>query len=427
MWTAIKAFIKVYGAVALLVALAVWFAWGFVAAPPPRVLRIAAGPDASAYWQAAQAYRARFAREDIVLELLPSAGAVENLALLEAGRADLAFVQGGVARAADHPDIVAIGATFHEAVWLFRRDSLEIDRLGALKGSRVAIGPDGSGTRALGLALLAASGVAEADATLLKLGGTEAAAALADGQVDAALFVSARPGPAINRLLRTEAVALVDFGQRADAYVAAFPFLSAVRLPAGGVSLAEDIPPESSTLLAPAAQLAARAEIHPQIVALLMRILADVHATRDLFTPVGSFPNPQLVDFPLHDDAARWYRSGPGFLHRVAPFWVAVTIERMWVLAIPLITVGIPLLRFAPPLWRWQVERKIYRWYEELRSVEAGLPQADAPGRARLTEKLAVLDAKLSRLRVPLAYMNQLYALRAHLDLVRGRLVQTQA
>lgn len=422
MWPGIRDFLRVYGLVALLVGLAVWLAWGFVADPPPRRLVLAAGAPDGTYWRTAERYRTAFAREGIVLELLQTEGAVDNLARLEAGTADLAFVQGGIARPEGHAGVVAIGGIFHEAVWLFHDSRLAVKRIGELRGLRVAIGHEGSGTRALALSLLAASGVAESVATLRSLGGDAAAEALATGQVDAALFVAANPTAAIQRLLRTEGVALADFSARADAYVTAFPFLTAVRLPAGGISLSEDLPPDTTVMLAPAAQLAAREDIHPQIVALLMGILAETHARGELLTPLGSFPSALLVDFPLHPDAARWYRSGPGYLQRVAPFWVAVTIERMWVLVIPLLTVGLPLLRFAPPLWRWQGERRIYRWYQELRAVERSLAAPDNADRAGIAARLDLLDHKLARLSVPLAHTGKLYALRMHIDLVRARL-----
>jgi TRAP transporter TAXI family solute receptor len=420
MWTAVRAFVTAYGLLLVPIAGALYLAWGFVAEPPPRQLTIAVGQPGGAYWDAALRYREGFAREGIALRLDETAGAVENLDRLRGGQADLALLQGGIATAESAAGIVAIGSVFHEAVWLFRRADIAVDRIGALKGRRIAAGAEGSGTRALAESLLAASGVAAGEATLLPLSGEAAARALAAGEVDAAAFVSARPTPAILALLREPAVALTDFGPRAEAYIAAFPFLSAVRLPAGGASLAEDLPAEEATLIAPSAVLAARGEIHPQIVALLMQVLSDAHRGRGLFSPPGRFPSGLLTDLPVHDDAARWYRDGPSFLQRVAPFWVAVQVERLWVLAIPLLTIAIPLLRFAPPLLRWQIERKIYRWYAELREAEAALAEGTGD-RPRLAAGLDRLDAKLARLRVPLAYMQQLYHLRAHLAQVRAR------
>lgn len=424
MWAGLRAFVTTYGLLAIPVALALWVAWGFVAPPPPRTLVMAVGQPGGAYWAAAERYREALAREEITLTLRETGGAAENLSLLQRGEADLAFVQGGALPPEPPPGIVTIGGVFHEAVWLFRRAGLALARIGDLRGARIAAGPEGSGTRALAVTLLAASGIGPGEAELLALSGAAAAAALEAGEVDAALFVSARASPAIERLLRAEAVALVDFADRSDAYVAAFPFLSAVRLGAGTVSLSDDLPGQAAVLLAPTAQVAVRDDIHAQIVALMMGVLAGTHRGRDLFAPPGRFPNGLLVDLPLHPDAARWYRDGPSFLQRVAPFWVAVWLERMWVLVIPLLAVALPLLRIAPPLWRWQVERRVYRWYGRLRALEAELA-GDGADRARIARDLAALDARLLRLRVPLAYAQQLYHLRAHLERVQARVTQT--
>lgn len=423
MWTSVRAFVTTYGLLAIPVALALWVAWGFVAPPPPRTLTMAVGQPGGAYWAAAERYREALAREQITLVLQETAGAADNLARLRRGEADLAFVQGGALPAEPHAGIVTIGAVFHEAAWLFRRADLPLARIGDLRGQRIAVGAEGSGTRALALSLLAASGVGPEEASLLPLAGQAAAAALIAGEADAALFVAAIAGPAIVQLLRAENVVLVDFAERAEAYVAAFPFLSAVRLGAGTVSLADDLPGEAATLLAPAAQVAVREEIHAQIVALMMAVLSETHRGRQLFAPPGRFPNGLLVDLPLHPDAARWYRDGPSFMQRVAPFWVAVWLERMWVLVIPLLAVALPLLRIAPPLWRWQVERRVYRWYGRLRALEAEL-EADGADRARILRDLAALDGRLLRLRVPLAYAQQLYHLRAHLERVQARAAQ---
>lgn len=420
MWSALRGFIATYGLLAIPLALALWFAWGFVAPPPPRQLAMAVGQPGGVYWQVAERYRDSLARQGITLRLVETAGAVDNLRLLQEGQAVLGFGQGGAVPPEAVPDVVSLGAVFHEAVWPFRRDDAGIDRIGALRGRRVAIGPDGSGTRALALNLLAASGISPDEASLLAFGTAKAAEALAGGTVDAALYVSARPTEPIHRLLRTPGIDLIDVGDRAAAYVAAFPYLSAVSLPAGGVSLAEDLPRETVTMLAAAAQLAVVKDIHPQIVALMMDILAAVHRGRDLFSPPGAFPTDLLADLPLHPDAARWYRQGPSFLQRVAPFWVAVWIERMWVLLIPLLTLGLPLLRFAPGLLRWQGERRIYRWYRQLRAAEAALARSDAD-HARALAELDGLEARLTRLRVPNAYARQLYDLRAHLAMVRRR------
>ena len=58
---------------------------------------------------------------------------------------------------------------------------------------------------------------------------------------------------------------------------------------------------------------------------------------------------------PMSDDALRVHQSGQTFLQRRFPFWVATFIERTIVLLIPLATILLPLIKFAPWLYQWRV------------------------------------------------------------------------
>lgn len=423
MWTAIRAALKVYGVIALLLAAALAVGWQFVAPPPPRSVVIAAGPAGGAYEAAARRWAAFLGRNGISAAVVETQGSVENLALVSgrSARADIAIVQGGVGSQEQHPTLRSLGAVSREALWVFHRFGAETERLRDLESARIAIGPEGSGTRALALALLARAGLTGVQT--LPLGGAEAAGAVLDGSADAAIFVSAVPTEPILRLLRSEGVALLDFAPRAEAYLAALPFLSTVTLHAGSADLADDIPRQSSTLLAPVAQVVVRGETHPKIVLLLMEALSATQGTRQLLSPAGSFPAAGPVDWPLHEDAERFYRFGPGLLMRYLPFWVAVTLERTWVLIIPLLTLLLPLSRIAPPLYRWQVERKIYRWYRDVRRIEDAFEEdgarADTPD---LLGRLDAVSARVAATHVPLAYARPLYDLRQHVAFVRERI-----
>jgi TRAP transporter TAXI family solute receptor len=421
MWTAIRAALKVYGVFLLLLLAAGALGWQFVAPPPPAKVVIAAGPAGGMYDAGARRWADHFSRDGIRMEVLETAGSVENLALISADppRADIAIVQGGVGGEAQYPGLRSLGAVAYEAVWVFLRADLPGKRLRDLASARIAVGPEGSGTRALALELIRAAGVP--DAVPLPLRSAEAADALIAGEIDAAMMVSAAPTPTITRLLADPSVRLLDFTPRAEAYLAAFPFLTLVRLPGGSVSLAEDIPREAATLLAPVVQVLVREDTHPEIVLLLLDALSAVQRNRQFFAPAGTFPRPEPTEWPLHDDADRYYRYGPSFLKRYLPFWVAVTIERTWVLIIPLLTILIPLFRFGPPLLRWQIERKIYRWYRDVRAIEAEYEEkGEGADHAALLARLDRIAERVATIRVPLSYGRALYDLRQHIAFVRS-------
>lgn len=436
MWAAIVTFLRTWGLIVLLVAGGLGIAYRFVAPPPPQMLRIATGPGAdSAYARATRRYAEALRAEDFTVELVESQGSVENLAMLRQRRVDFALVQGGVAgtmpvaaqgrvaSARQEVALVSLGSVFFEPAWVFVRRDAGRQRLQQLNGARIAMGPPGSGTRALALALLEVNAVEPDSFTASPFSGTDAADALLAGEVDAAIFVAAEPGPAISRLMAAgEQVELVDFETRAAAYARLLPYVTPVHLPRSGFSLALDLPAEDVVLLAPAASLIAPADVHPQLVSLFIRILQEEHRGRQSFAPEGRFPSALNQDLPLHRDAARWYESGPTFLQSWMPFWVAVTVERMWVLLIPLLTLALPLIRFAPPLYTWQMESRIWRYYDDMRAIEMELPAAT--DRDALLERVAALEGKIAKLSVPSAYGRQFYALRRDLDWLRDQVTQ---
>jgi TRAP transporter TAXI family solute receptor len=412
-------FLKFYAPVAILIMAGFAVATRYVNPAPPRHVRIASGAPQGAYAESAKRYREILARDGITLDVLPTSGSLENLKLLMAptGGVDVAFVQGGTT-APDTPGLASVGSVFLEPLWVFVRRSVPARYLGDLAGKRLALGVEGSGTRALALQLLQASGVPDGP-NLLSMGGDEAVQALLTGAVDAAFFVTARPQPQLDPLLRAKTVRLMSVAQ-ADASSQRFPFLSKIVLHEGRLDLAANIPAADVTLLAPAAALVAREDLHPAIIDRLIHAAIEVHGKGQLFTEPGQFPSSRFVDVPMSDDAERYLRSGPSFFRRHLPFWAATMVERFMVLLIPLVTIMLPLLRFAPPLYNWQVRRRIYRWYGALRDIERrALLATTAADRADMLKQLEQVGRDVGKIHVPLGYAESHYHLRMHLQFVR--------
>ncbi len=415
--------LKIYLPLSLLAIAGFVVAYQFVAPIPPHVVRMAAGPADGAYAEYAQQYRDILAENGVKLEIVETKGSVENLALLQAptGGVDVAFVQGGIADRKKVRHLRALASLFFEPVWLFGRKDLGISRLSGLAGKRIAIGAEGSGTRAIAQQLLDANGIDASKADERPLGGAEAADALLAGRIDAAFFVMGRPSASMDRLLRAPNVTLIG-AARAAAYTRRFRFLEAVSLPEGVLDLARDIPARTVTLIAPAAALVARADLHPAIVDLLLDAATSVNRAPGLFGAPDQFPSSHYLDLKLSGEARRYLKSGPTLLRRYLPFEWANLVNRLAIMLVPLITLLIPLVRFAPPLYRWRVRAKILRRYRELRALEAGL-RATGTGDAALAELVAQLDRMqelVGKLAVPLGYADSLYHLRLHIDFVRA-------
>lgn len=407
----------------LLVVGAFWLTAQFIRPAPPDYLVLASGGPGGAYEMYAARYRPILERNGIELRERPTAGALENIELLNDPDSgiDVAFVQGGLSRGEGEGSLVSLGSFYVEPLWVFYRGKQTLERLTQLKGRRIALGPPGSGTRALTLELLQANGIDDTTATFLPLGGLDAIAALREGRVDVVFVVGPAQSSAVWMALYTPGVRIMDFAQ-AEAYVRRFPYLSAVVLPRGAVDLQRDVPAQDVRMVATMATLVARESTHPALIDLLMQAASEVHGQPGLFQRPGEFPKAQQVDFPLSSEAERYYKSGPSFLQRYLPFWAATLIDRMIVLLIPFIAVLLPLMRVLPVIYAWRVRARIYKWYGELKFLEAEIEAStDQSSRAEWLAQLERLEDRVNHIPTPLMYTNQLYILREHIGLVRSR------
>ncbi|MEM9802707.1 MAG: hypothetical protein AAGA20_20445 [Planctomycetota bacterium] len=103
------------------------------------------------------------------------------------------------------------------------------------------------------------------------------------------------------------------------------------------------------------------------------------------------------------------------------PFQAAALADRLKILLLPLITLLLPLLRAAPPLYRWRIRRRILRWYKQTLELEKRLREGDPTPAdlAAAAHELDRFDAELAAVNVPLGYADELYNLRLHLRMVR--------
>jgi hypothetical protein len=414
------------GPILLISVAAIWATFWFVRPAPPHTIVITSGPEGSTFRRSAERYRTILARNGVTLEILPSDGAVENLKRLSdpAFRVDVGFVQGGLTAGVDISDLVSLGSVFYEPLTVFYRGATPMQRLSRLSGKRIAVGAPGSGTHALAVTLLKANGIEESGtAKLLPLGGDDAVRAILAGEVDAAFLAGdSATGANMRKLLAAPGVHLLDFVQ-AEAYVRRFPYLSKLQLPGGSIDLGKNLPRMPLTLIAPTVELIARRDLHPALSGLLIDAAREVHSRATLIQKAREFPAPLEHEFPIGDDAARYYTSGKGFLYRHLPFWVASLLDRTVLLLIPVIVLLIPGLRVVPTLYGWRIRSRIYRRYGELMALEREtfIPFT-AEQREELLRRLAAFDKAVINSKIPGAYANELYVLREHARFVRDRL-----
>jgi TRAP-type uncharacterized transport system substrate-binding protein len=412
----------------ILVALAValWVVFSFIEPPPPKVIRIATGSPSGAYARYARQYAAEFAKHGVRLEIVNTAGSVENLKRLEdpRGRIDLAFVQGGVSSAEEHPNLAGLASVAYEPIWFFydkRRFSAASPptRLRDFIGHSLAIDAPGSGVRAAAMKLLAMNKMTDAGDKLVPLGGMDAVDALLAGTLDAAILVSAVGSPTIEKALSHD-LGVMSLGE-ADAYVRLLPWLAKIELPKGVADIANEIPHERVVLVAAVANLVAREDLHRAIMFLTLDIASTVNGPATAIHARGEFPSEQGLDYSESDESKRFFKSGRPFLQQYLPFWLANLAERMIAVLLPVLAISLPLMRVIPAYLNWRAQAKLSQLYEEVALLEYRRDVADE-GNAKSLARLAQIDRLVSRLDLGAAHHPKVYLLKSHIDLVRARL-----
>ena len=174
---AMKQFLRCYGAPIVIVLLGLLVAFLFMAPAPPKKVVIAGGAAGGAYAATAESYAKALRAQGVEVEVLSTAGSVDNLAKIKAKEADIGIVQTGLAADFGSAGVNSLGAVFYEPLWVFHRASAPINELQDIAGRRVAIGPEGSGVRALATLLLTEAGMTPDKYTASPLAGQAAAAA----------------------------------------------------------------------------------------------------------------------------------------------------------------------------------------------------------------------------------------------------------
>ncbi len=420
-----KELLTTYGLAFLVAIFGFWIAYQFVQPAPPDRIVMSTGRKDGAYYLFAQQYRDIFARNGMTLEIRTSAGSIENVERVDKGEVDIAFVQGGTYPPKYRQHLVSLGSMYYEPLWVFYRSPTQVSQIIGLNGKRIAVGEEGSGTRAVAELLLEENGIRRSPTVLSFLGGRDASNALLKREVDAAFFIASPRSPTVQGLLTESQINLMDF-RRAEAYTRRHRHLFSLTFPQAVIDLQNNIPPHDTTLIATTANLVVGMDFHPALVDLVLTAAKEVHGAPGLFEDQGEFPSPRYSEFPLSEEAERYYRRGPSFLRRVLPFWAATFVDRMIVLLIPLVALLYPLFKVVPPTYRWRMRAKIYRWYKHVKAVDLGLQDEQSPERLKtLMAELDRIEGEVNKITTPLPYASQLYDLRLHIELLRERLERT--
>jgi TRAP transporter TAXI family solute receptor len=276
------------------------------------VLTIAGGPTSGAYADAMRALEVRAVAAKIALDPIVTEGSVANIRQLNDGRAQFALVQNDVARSAyagrgrfagaPQPELRAVASLFPEAVHLVVGAKSGITGVADLRGRRVELGPDGSGTRANALAILNLNGIAvETLAAAGRAPLADAARALAEGKADALFATIHAPAKELQRLAARVPVALVPIGPSRELLDAG---LVPLTLPAATYhGQAAPVPTLAATAL-----LVTRENVPAKAVDAMLSLLFDAHTGDEsaAVTHIARRTARVGVALPWHPAAEAW-------------------------------------------------------------------------------------------------------------------------
>ena len=426
--SSINAFIKANAWLVVTVALVAVALYQFVEPAPPREITMATG-DLDGYYHELGTYlQDSLRREGVELKLIPTAGSSDNMELLTDPDSDvsIAFVQSGMEWVFDTGEttLASLGSLYYEPIWLFYRREVALDTARDLTGLRVAVGARGSGTRAVVGFLMAENGLPGAGDELiaLEVGGKSAVELLRAGDIDAAFFTVSPRSDTIQSLIDMPEIDFLDI-RRSEAYTARYPFLSSVSITEGLLDMGRNIPPEDRTTIASTATLVVNDRFHPALTPLVLELLSRRLREGGMLERPGEFPSERNVGISLTKEAEHYLKKGPSFLLRYLPFWAASLVDRLVIFIVPLLAIGIPLIKLAGPVYRWRIRSRIYTWYRHLQETERKLAAGVIENPLKEVERLNSLTQELATVDVPLSYADELYELKEHIEYVRSRLV----
>lgn len=394
------------------------FSYQFIDPAPPKTIKIITGKTDGSYYHFATLYNDILKKERFNLQIIPSAGSVEALSMLEKGKADVAFIQGGTADKKETKNLISLGSIYFEPLWIFYKKGKEFNYLYQLKGKKLYIGNKGSGTRALALILLNKNNINEKNTKFVDLKGISPQDAIKEGKIDVIFSVISANSPKIKKLLMDDELKLFSF-KRANAYSKIFPFLIPLTLNEGVMSLEKNIPNTPKTLLGTTATLVASKSIHPDWVRLLLKAAKKVHSKATIFSSENQFPTYKYTQIPMDEDAKNYIIKGDSFLEKILPFWMASMIDRLAIMIIPLLTLLFPLFKGVFPLYRWRVRKAIYKWYEILFDIDSKIENLNKTELEKTKkELLSLLKEIQDETKIPLSYMGEYYTLKEHAHLI---------
>jgi hypothetical protein len=427
---ALKAFLKYYWymPIVLLLGLAVFI---YKIRPlPPRTVTIATGQPLSTYDDLGKWYKEFFNQHGVELRLVPTNGAAENLNLLADGKVDAVFTQSGVS-VPEGKKIISLGSIGLEPLWLFYRDEsfTGSDALDFIRSKTLSIGAPGSGTQNIVQDLAKQYRlVPNAQKNFVQLPTQEAIDALLAGKIDGMFLLAGPDSEGPQTLLSHPEIKVWDF-KTSKAIVSKIQHACAVEYPMGAFSLSPVRPQQDVHLIATNTRILAPENMHPAIQYLFLMASSSYYRNHHfLFDIPNGFPGFLDHDVPKSDVAVKYLSNAATAFERTFPFWLASFIDRAWLLLATLFAIIFPLSQMAPRYRKFHFRADMRDRYGELRRIELQLHQVKSLADIEdVKSDFQSLEDKLAVMWIPLGAKSDYYNIVQGADVIRGRIERAQA
>lgn len=246
-------------------------------------------------------------------------GALENIQLIQDGNVKLAITttanafrgRNGLAPfTQEHPRVMALMSGLSQGVYhIAARPGSGIKTLTDLVGKRVSLGPAGGLGVELSSYVFEAAGFAIKDVRATYLSYDESASMMADGNLDAVIFQTALPNPALTQLEATgHSFEIVPLPEDVISQVVAdHPYFSRFEVPADMYDMPANAPTLNGTNM-----VIVDSELSEDVVYLITKAFIDnIDSIRASHPAIGAFnaDSASVVPIPLHPGAVRYYRD----------------------------------------------------------------------------------------------------------------------
>lgn len=392
---------------------------------PPTKVYVAVGQPDSAYEMLGREFQAYFHRHDIDLQLVNTSGSRDSLNKLSDPKnlVKAAFLMSGTAAKGEYSQVLSLGSLQYLPLWIFYRGEIgkHEDPLHYFSDKRIAIGTPGSGTQHLLNQMITLRGFeSKVHQNYLELPHGKAEQDLLDGKIDAMCVVDSIYSPVIQKLLKQDGIKILDF-KLVPAYAKKLPFLESLIIPKASLDMIKLFPSHDVQLAATTMSLLVNQSLHPALQQMLLMAAVEISGDRNhFFAQADYFPRYLDRSVPLSETARNFYEKGPPSLTQIMPFWLASFVDRMWLSALAMLALILPLCKLIPRYRRFHSDLVINGAYEELKHIDSVMLSSD--DREVLEEvlgQLQDLEAEVADTWISSDNLNNYYALRKAIDHVR--------